>query len=222
MIARANPGLCVGAHLNTIGEWRGYRWRTVLPYNQVNTLVDKNGFLYQTPAEFFSNKVDYDQLEREFMAQADLIANGWGVDLGYMDWHYSSGDNYGAREYMQVIKRVAKTYDLPISSLSGDKMMKNIYDTEPEQKEKAFLESLDGLTPGLWFSMHHLLQNDPEALALKYSDATDEMPGGTAKHRAAEACVLTSRTVRDKIEALGIKMINYNDVKPWFDIEQTV
>jgi len=26
-----NPGLCVGVHLSLVGEWRGYRWRPVLP-----------------------------------------------------------------------------------------------------------------------------------------------------------------------------------------------
>ena len=34
-IAKANPLWCIGVHLAVVGEWRGYSWKPVLPYDQV-------------------------------------------------------------------------------------------------------------------------------------------------------------------------------------------
>jgi hypothetical protein len=34
-LAKRNPKWCMGIHLTLIGEWRGYRWRPVLPWGQI-------------------------------------------------------------------------------------------------------------------------------------------------------------------------------------------
>jgi len=211
-MAKAHPDWCVGAHLATVGEWRGFRWRPVLPYDKVDTLVDENGFLHQSPDAFFAKTVDYDQLEREFLAQADLLSNRWGVNLGYVDYHYSNGSSYNAPEYMQILKKIAGLYSLPLSGSAGDRRVKSIYSAEPDLKADVFIAALDDLEPGLWYSVHHLLRNDPEAQALKYGNGSDEMPGGTALHRSAEASVLTNPAVRKRISELGIKLISYKDI----------
>lgn len=44
-LSRENPNWCLGVHLTIIGEWRGYRWRPVLPWDKVSSIVDKDGFL---------------------------------------------------------------------------------------------------------------------------------------------------------------------------------
>ena len=211
-MARAHPDWCVGAHLTTLGEWRGYRWRPVLPYNKVDTLVDERGFLHQSPGGFFSKPIDYGQLEREFMAQLDLLTNHWGVNLGYADYHYIEGENYGAPEYKEVLLRVAKAYGLPLSGSVGERSFRTIFYTEPGQKADEFAIGLDELEPGLWLSVHHLLQDDSEARALRYSDPADEMPGRSVLHRVAEAAVLTNPAIRKHIEARGIKLISYRDI----------
>ena len=35
-LSRKNPQWCVGAHLSLVGEWIGYRWRPVLPWDKVS------------------------------------------------------------------------------------------------------------------------------------------------------------------------------------------
>lgn len=44
-LGKGNPNRCLGVHLSIIGEWRGYRWRPVLPWDKVSSIVDKDGFL---------------------------------------------------------------------------------------------------------------------------------------------------------------------------------
>jgi len=211
-MAKANPQWCIGAHLATVGEWRGYRWRPVLPHGKVNTLTDEYGFLNQSPKAFFAKTIDYNQLEREFMAQIDLLSNGWGVNLGYVDFHYSNGLDYNAPEYSQVLQRVAKVHKLPLSGYMGEKRMRSIYNALPNQKTAEFTTGLDELEPGLWLSLHHLLRDDPEAHAIKYFDSTDEKEDSVAAHRTAEAAVLKDPAVRERIKARGIKLITYRDI----------
>ena len=54
-LSRRNPGWCTGIHLCLVGEWRGYRWSPILPWSQVRSMVDANGFLYGSPKELFSH-----------------------------------------------------------------------------------------------------------------------------------------------------------------------
>ena len=211
-MARAHPDWCVGAHLTTLGEWGGYRWRPVLPYGKVDTLVDEHGFLHQTPGDLFAKPIDYDQLEREFMAQLDLLANRWGVNLGYVDYHYIDVEKNDVPQYGQVLQRVAKAFGLPLSGSVGERAFRNIFFAEPERKADEFAAGLDELEPGLWLSIHHLLQDDAESRALRYSDPADEMPGGSAAHRVAEAAVLTNPAIRERIEARGIQLVSYRDI----------
>jgi hypothetical protein len=37
-LAKQHPQWCFGVHLTLIGEWRGYRWRPVLPWDQVTSI----------------------------------------------------------------------------------------------------------------------------------------------------------------------------------------
>jgi predicted glycoside hydrolase/deacetylase ChbG (UPF0249 family) len=211
-MARAHPEWCVGAHLTTLGEWRGYRWRPVLPYDKVNTIVDEYGFLHQTPDAFFAGAVDFDQLEREFMAQADLITNRWGVNLGYADYHYINGNSHNAPEYGRVLQRVAKAYGLKLSGYEGESRFCSIYNTEPAKKAETFLNALDALKPGLYLSVHHLLRDNAESRGLLYANTEDEKTEGSAAHRAAEAAVLMNPAVKERIKACGIKLISYRDI----------
>ena len=211
VIARANPGLCVGAHLATVCEWRGYRWRPVMPYSEVSTLVDENGFLHQSPEAFFARNVDYDQLEREFMAQMDLLTNKWGIELGYVDNHYSSGKDFNAPEYYQVIQRVAAAYKLRIIWELGYARFPTIYNKHPEQ-EAIFVSAVENMEPGTYISLHHLLQNDPESKAIEYFDTPVNPPGGVAINRAGEADTLRSPAVKAAIEKHGVKLVNYKEL----------
>ena len=57
-MASENPDLSFGVHLGIIGEWKGYRWRPVLPYSEIRTLVDEDGFLWRSPGEFWGHSPD--------------------------------------------------------------------------------------------------------------------------------------------------------------------
>lgn len=213
VMARENPQWCIGAHLTTMGEWVGYRWRPVLPYEKVSSLVDKNGFFHQTLQGLFGKKIDYDQLEREFLAQVDLLANKWGVQLGYVDYHYTNGSEQGEKNYLEVIERVAHAYRLPLSGSLNEKHVKGIFSVNPAQKADNLANQIRELTPGLWLVVDHLLLDSIESQALVYANPDDFVAGGVGNHRAAETDALLSPKVKAAIVEKNIELVDYTIFK---------
>ncbi|MEM2906340.1 MAG: ChbG/HpnK family deacetylase [Candidatus Bathyarchaeia archaeon] len=202
---------CIGVHLATIGEWRGYRWRPVLPYDRVPSLVDEDGFLPQSPKQFYALNPDYGELEEEFRAQVRLVKK-WGVELGYIDMHYIGGES--DPNYLDVVKRIAAEEGLPISGHAGERFMRGIYADPAWLKERVLAQQLEELTPGLWLLVDHLLVDSPESQALVHTEPADVMRGGVGNLRVAETQCLLSPRIKEIIARRGIKLTDYRALKP--------
>lgn len=209
-LARRNPGWCTGIHLCLVGEWRGYRWRPVLPWDKVRSLVDADGFLYPSPGELFAHQPKLEEIDAELRAQIQL-AKKKGVNVQYLDTHYMGLTDYPGLE--GVIRKIAADYDLPISSQLGEKNMESVYTTPVEQKKKRAVEILDRLGPGLWLWVCHVGIDSPEQRALIHTAPQDIfVEGGVGRHRAAELDVLTSLEVESMIMKKGIRLTNYREL----------
>ena len=209
-LGRAHPDWCLGAHLCALGEWQGYRWRPVLPYSAVPSLVDEHGFLRRTPEEFYAGNPDYRELEREFRAQAELLIK-WGIDIGYVDTHYLDGMEHHP-QITEVSLKIAAELGVPRSGHAGEQWMGMIYGTEPDQKEDTYAEILENLAPGTYISLHHLLIDAPDSHVLLHTEIANQMPGGVGTHRIAEFATLTSPRIRAIVERRGIELLSYRDL----------
>ena len=205
-----NPGWCVGIHLCLIGEWQGYRWRPVLPWSEVSSLVDENGYLYRYPEELFANKPDIDEIEAEYRAQIEL-ARKYGVDIQYLDTHYMGYSSYPGLE--KVFKSIASDYDLPISNMMGEQRVSGIYAAPVGEKTERLTKQLSELTPGLWMLVSHIGIDSPEQNALFHTKPDDIFTGGgVGKHRAAELEALTSIEAKSMIMIKKIKLVTYKEL----------
>jgi hypothetical protein len=208
-IARENPDLCFGVHLGIIGEWQGYRWRPVLPYSEIRSLVDEDGFLWPSPREFWAHHPDMNELEREFSAQIAL-AQKKGVKVSYLDSHYMMPYDVGVRP---VVERLGKKYGLPVSCLLGEQELDDfgIYSAPPEDKEEALERVLRSVKPGVSLLIGHpglaSLEND----ALVHSDPKDIQILGTGRLRAAETLAYLSPRIKRLVNQLGIKLMSYRE-----------
>jgi len=209
-LAKRNPGWCTGVHLCLVGEWRGYRWRPVLGWDRVRSLVDEDGYLYGSPDELFAHKPRLEEIDAELRAQINL-ARKRGINLHYVDLHYVELSQYPGFE--ALIRKIAADYDLPLSSQLGEKPLAGVYQTPLEQKLPEALRMLQALEPGLWLWVCHLGIDSPEQRALIHSDPRDIfVVGGVGRHRAAETEVLVSLEVRSAILQKGIVLTNYRDL----------
>ena len=208
-MACENPDLCFGVHMGVIGEWRGYRWRPVLPYSEICTLVDEDGFLWRSPAEFWANNPSMDELEREFTAQVNLVRKR-GVQIDYLDTHYIMPDDPRIRP---VVERIGKKQGLQISCLLGENRLPDfgVYSVAPEDKESALARILEQLQPGVHLLIGHpgypSLEND----ALVHFEPKDVQLLGTGRLRAAETAAYMSPRIKKIVEDRGITLMSYRD-----------
>jgi hypothetical protein len=209
-LCRKNPGWCTGVHLALVGEWRGYRWRPVLPWDKVSSIVDENGFLFTSPDVLWAHKPKIEEIEAELRAQVEL-AKKYGINVQYIDTHYMGLTSYPGLE--NVIRKMSKDYDVPISSELGEKRPGSVYTTPVAEKKDAAVKMLQELQPGLWLWVCHIGIESPEQDALIHTQPDHIfINGGVGAHRAAELNVLTSIEVKSMILARGIKLVNYREL----------
>lgn len=79
-------GLCFGLHATMNAEWDSVRWGPVLPREKVPSLVDRDGYLFQTVEALRANRPSVDEAMLELQAQLDR-ARALGFDIKYVDRH---------------------------------------------------------------------------------------------------------------------------------------
>lgn len=211
-LCKKNPGWCTGVHLCLVGEWRGFRWRPVLSYDKVPSLVDEDGYLYTYPKELFPHKPKLSEIDAEFRAQIDL-AKKKGVNVQYIDTHYMYPDSIAYSGLSDIIKKIGKDYNIPVSTLMGEKREEWVYSVSPSQKKEAAVKILDNLKSGLYLWVCHIGIDSPEQNALIHTSPEDIfIDAGVGKHRAAELETLTSLEIKSILFKKGIKMTNYREL----------
>jgi len=209
-LCKKNPGWCVGVHLSLIGEWQGYRWRPVLPWDRVSSLVDEDGFLYRYPDELFAHTPKLEEIDAEFRAQIDLALKK-GLHVQYLDTHYLGYDSYPGIE--NIFEKLGRDYNLPISGKMNESRPGSIYFAPVEEKTAGAVKMLEDLKPGLWLWVCHIGIDSPEQNALIHTSPEDIfVQDGVGKHRAAELSALMSYDVKAAIMRKGIKLVNYREL----------
>jgi chitin disaccharide deacetylase len=209
-LAIKNPRWCTGVHLTLCGEWIGCRWRPVLPWDKVRTMVDGDGFLFTHPDSLFIRKPNIREIEAEFRAQIEL-AKRKGINVQYIDAHYFDYKQYPGFEDM--VKKLGKEYNVPISGMMNETRFGGVYMTPIPQKKETALKQLEALKPGLWLWVCHIGIESPEQNALVHQAPKDQFPApGVGPHRAAELAVLLDPDIRAMIKKKGIVLISYTDL----------
>ncbi|HUU26839.1 MAG TPA: ChbG/HpnK family deacetylase [archaeon] len=210
-LCRKNPGWCTGVHLCLVGEWRGARWRPVLPWDKVSSIVDQDGYLYTYPGQLFANKPKLEEIEAELRAQIEL-AKKKGVNVQYIDTHYMSPKETGYPGLNEIIKKIGQDYNVPVSGLLDEQGI-GIYTVPVEEKKDSAVGMLDKLEPGLWLWVCHPGIDSPEQRALIHTDPQAIfVEGGVGRHRAEILNTLTSLELKSIILKKGIQLTNYREL----------
>lgn len=220
-ICKRNPQWDVGMHLTLVGEWRGFRWRPVLPWSAVPSLVNENGYFHRSPAELWAQNPKLEEIRAEFRAQIELMRR-MGAEFHYLDTHYFSISKM-EDEYPQLFELVAelgREYGVPVSGLCGEKRVGQLFDQPGispmddfpmERKKACAIELLESLTPGLWLWATHPGTDSPEQHALVHFEPKDMVceGGGIGGHRAEHTALITSTELRTIILKRNIALTTY-------------
>ena len=108
--AKQHPQYDCGIHLTLTCEWKQYKFGPVLPYSEVSSLVDKQGF-FHAKRDLVKKFAKPQEVKKELKAQIDR-ALAAGIKPTHLDSHmYTLGLT---KELLAVYRELGREYQLPI------------------------------------------------------------------------------------------------------------
>ncbi|MBD3240657.1 MAG: ChbG/HpnK family deacetylase [Chitinivibrionales bacterium] len=125
-------GLCIGLHSSMNAEWDSRKWKPVSPVEKVPSLVDDDGYLFQTCDRLFHRPFDFGEVFIELQAQLDY-GRELGFDIKFADAHCGwtwilkeREDEFGKWCDRNGLMRRPKVNRLPDVACDGDPVEKLI------------------------------------------------------------------------------------------------
>jgi chitin disaccharide deacetylase len=217
-ILKKYPNVSVGVHLTLTSEWRGYRWGPVAGRTAVPSLIDSNGYFYQSTRAFGKSGYKIDEIETESSAQIERALHS-GLKITYIDPHM--GIMLSTPELRALTEKLAHKYHLAISTLSSVVYFRETYKEmwgEPiATKKSAFMDyintKLSDDRPNL--IVIHTATPSPEMDALydMNSNMMNDKDGKplTSLHRQTELNMILSPNFTG-LNGRKFEMINYEQL----------
>jgi len=147
--AQSHQQADLGIHQALNSEWTDLRWGPVSPKDKVTSLLDEQGYLPLLESQVVP-RVRPAEVEAELHAQIDR-ARSMGVPLTHLDTHM--GALLGSPELIQVYRKVAQDYHLPIP-LKRAKNSDQLVLAPSESLVDAVLQITPGVSADQWLKTY--------------------------------------------------------------------
>ena len=217
-----NPHIDLGLHLTFTAEWVGYKWTGVASADEIETLLDEEGFLHQNKVTVIKEGSN-SQIKIELQAQIDY-ARALGIEPTHMDSHEGTlfFDPEFLRTYIEVghqnqipvfvpnllAPHFDEQFPLPSQVVLVDQMFMALKGTELNAMEEYYQDVLSSIKPGLNQLLIHLAFDDEEMNAI-----TKDREAYGAKWRAQDYQIVSSRKFQDLLKQNNIKLIQWRDIQ---------
>jgi chitin disaccharide deacetylase len=202
------PDVSAGIHLTLNSEWKNYRWGPVLGRSAVPTLVDADGYFFQSAAALYQNRPKIEEVEKELRAQIERALKS-GLKIDYVDYHMGTVTQYP--EFRDVTERLAREFGLGMSGYFGEEIDAPQYAAAPQHKGDSLVALINRLEPGVNVVITHVGIDDAELGALLDMNTSNPLPD-MSKNRQGELDALTSSRFRKALESRNIRLTTYRDV----------
>jgi chitin disaccharide deacetylase len=207
-ILKRNPAVAVGIHLTLNSEWKNYRWGPVLGRTAVPSLVDADGYFFQSSEALHQNHPDLQEVEKELRAQIQR-ALGSGLKIDYVDYHMGTAVRYP--EFREITERLAREFGLGMSQYFGETRHDPQYLAAPRNKTDSLLAMVQRLHPRYNLVVTHVGIDDSELGALLDMNKDGALPE-MSKNRQGELDALTSSRFRDALTARNVRLLTYRQL----------
>src|SRR6059036_3227074 len=207
-ILKRHPEVAVGIHLTLNSEWKNYRWGPVSGAAAVPTLVDSNGYFFQSSEALYRNHPDLRQIEKELRVQIERALRS-GLKIDYVDYHMGTAVHYP--EFREVTERLAREYALRMSGYFGETIDNPQYWAAPRSKADSLVALIDRLRPGVNVVVTHVGIDDAELGALVDMNTDQPLPE-MSKNRQGELDALTSDRFAGALKARSVQLITYREL----------
>lgn len=207
-ILKQHPEVAVGIHLTLNSEWKHYRWGPVSGREAVPTLVDADGYFFQSAEALYQNGPDLREIEKELRAQIGRALQS-GLKIDYVDFHMDTAVRYP--EFREIAERLAREYALGMSGYFAETMDNPQYWATPHTKADSLVAMIDRLKPGINVVVTHVGIDDAELAALEDMNTDQPLPE-MSKNRQGELDALTSRRFTEALKARSIQLTTYREL----------
>ena len=220
--AENKAGIDFGVHLTVTNEWKNYRWKSIMPANESQSLVNGVGE-FHVGIKKFVLRADPGELKKELQAQINKIKK-LGIKPTHIDSH--EGALFFKKDHFKVYLEVGIKNKLPVFVPKGVDahfsknfpkpknviVIKNIYMARKGLKRgewKAFyLNTIKGLKPGLSQLIVHLGYDDDEMKEISVNH-----PDYGAKWRQLDYEAVASVDFRDALKKNNVKLVSWGEIK---------
>jgi len=207
-ILKRHPEVAVGIHLTLNSEWKNYRWGPVLGRTAVPSLVDADGYFFQTAEALHRNQPNLKEVESELRAQIDRALRS-GLKIDYVDYHMGTAVRYP--EFREITERLAKEYGLGMSQYFGEIRHDPQYSAAPPNKADSLVAMIDRLHTRYNLVVTHVGIDNAELGALLDMNVDGALPE-MSKNRQGELDALTSPRFSEAIKARNIRLLTYRQL----------
>lgn len=207
-ILKRHPETSVGIHLTLNSEWKNYRWGPILGRTAVPSLVDADGYFFQSVEALHRNHPNLGEVEKELRAQIERALHS-GLKIDYVDYHM--GAAVSSPEFRALTERLAREYGLGMSQYFGEARGNPQYDAAPPDKADSLVAMIARLNPGFNLVVTHVGIDNAELGALVDMNTDGALPD-MSKNRQGELDAITSQRVRDALKARDVRLITYRQL----------
>jgi predicted glycoside hydrolase/deacetylase ChbG (UPF0249 family) len=208
-ILKQHPEVSVGIHLTLNSEWRNYRWGPIVGREAVPTLVDSNGYFFQSAEALHDHHPDLGQVEKELRAQVDRALKS-GLKIDYVDYHMGTAVEYP--EFRGIVERLAHEYSLGMMGYFGDSTADPQYRAAPANKGDSLVALVNRLqSGGVTVLVTHVGIDDAELGALVDMNTAEPLPD-MSKNRQGELDALTAPRFAQALKDRRIHLITYREL----------
>jgi predicted glycoside hydrolase/deacetylase ChbG (UPF0249 family) len=207
-ILKRNPAVAVGIHLTLNSEWKNYRWGPVLGRTAVPSLVDADGYFFQSAEALHRNNPNLQEVENELRAQIERALHS-GLKIDYVDYHMGTAVRYP--EFREITERLAKEFGLGMSQYFGETRHDPQYLAAPPNKADSLVAMIDRLHPRYNLVVTHVGIDNAELGALLDMNVDGALPE-MSKNRQGELDALTSPRFSEAIKARNIHLLTYRQL----------
>jgi len=206
-IFSAMQGVTCGLHLDLTAEWEHLRWGPVLTPDVVPTLVDTQGYFFQSGEGLLNRGAFLDQMQAEVREQLNK-ARGAGLDIQYLDEHMGVGWINGLGEWLgefckqqglicnRILFQQGKLQGLPGSKNEGTAVDRILF-------------GLQNAVPGTYLLVGHPAYMTEEMLAAYLSG---QPPGFEAQNRDWQRRMFMEDSVLAYCRQHDVLPISYTEV----------
>jgi predicted glycoside hydrolase/deacetylase ChbG (UPF0249 family) len=207
-ILKRNPAVSVGIHLTLNSEWKNYRWGPVLGRTAVPSLVDADGYFFQSAEALHQNHPNLREVESELRAQIQRALSS-GLKVDYVDYHMGTAVRYP--EFRAITERLAKEFGLGMSQYFGETRNDPQYMAAPHNKTDSLVAMIQRLHPQFNLVITHVGIDDSGLGALLDMNKDGPLPD-MSKNRQGELDAITSSRFRDALAARNVRLLTYRQL----------